>query len=46
MGKQSKKKEIEERYKDAYCSHQSRKGIHSYRMEVEIRRRKALTEEL
>jgi len=45
MGEQSKKKEIEELYRDAYRNHLSKEGIGDYRIEVEIRRRKALTEE-
>ncbi len=45
MRKELKKKEIEELYKDAYHNHLFRDGFSDYRKEVEVRRRKALSEE-
>jgi len=45
MGEQSKK-EIEQFYMNAYRNHLSEEGVHNYLIEVELRRHKALTEEL
>jgi hypothetical protein len=43
MGEQSKKKEIEQLYKDAFDNHlSSREDISDYKKEVEMRRRRAL----